>query len=352
MGLQTEKNFFGLDISDRSLRLINLRKRGKKFTIVSFNELNFPPEILVDGQIQDMNKMANYIKKVIKTTKGSKISSKNLVSVLPETKTFIKVIDVDLGDYPEIKNDVTEVIKKEIVKHVPLNVDEIYLDWQTLIEEGEKMRILVGAVPRDISDSFVQTIEKAGYSPQILEIEAAPIIRSLIPEKDKKPKIIIDFGANRTGLIVYDNEAVQFTVSLGISGEKITKTIAKNLNLDEKKSEKAKLVCGLDKDKCEGALRKVLFDSINKLAKNIQKSINYYQENFPQSNKIEEVVLCGGGANFLKIDEVLQEKLKLPVRIGDPLINNVINKKSTIPASKLLSYTTAIGLALRNFEKK
>ena len=356
MGLQTENNFFGLDISDKSLRLVQLKNRGKKNLIISYNEVSIPEKIISNGDILDSKKMIELIKKTVKGAKGSKVSTKNVIAVLPETKTFIKVIDIDLDLNREEKegkkSSLEDLIKQEIVNHFPLDVSDIYMDWQVLKEETDKIKLLIGAVPKNISDSYVQTLEKSGLSPQILEIEAAAIIRSLIPATDHAPRIIIDFGANRTGLIVYDRGTAQFTVSLPISGERITKTIADTLKIDLKKSEQVKIICGLDKEKCEGALRKVLFDAVNELAESIKKSINYYQENYEGSGKIAEVMLCGGGANFLKIDQVLQEKIGLPVKIGNPLINEVINKKNGIPREKLLSYTTAIGLALRPFEKK
>lgn len=355
MALQTENNFFGLDVSDQSLRLIQLKKRGKKNIIVSHNEVQIPEKVISNGEIQDSKKMAEIIRQAVKSAKGSKISTKNVISVLPETKTFIKVIEINLRksqiEKEEKQASLEDLVRQEIINHFPLDIDDIYLDWQILQENPDSIKLLTGAVPKNVSDSYVQTLEKSGLSPQILEIEAAPIIRSLIAAENENPKIIIDFGANRTGLIVYDKGTAQFTVSLPISGEKITKTISDTLKIDPKKSEQVKIVCGLDKEKCEGALEKILFGAINELASSIKKSISYYQENYKGSGKISEVMLCGGGANFLKIDQVLQEKIGLPVKIGNPLVNEVINKKNGIPKEKLLSYTTAIGLALRPFEK-
>lgn len=351
MSFQENNNFFGLDISERSLRLIQLKKSGNKTIIVTHNQMSLPEKIVVDGEIKEINKMAEAIKTLIKTANGAKIRTKNVISVLPEAKTFIKVIQLDKLSSAESKVDIEEQIKNEIEKHFPLDIEDIYLDWQIINETRSSTTLLIGAVPKNISDSYTKAIEASGFSPLILEIEAAPIIRSLVNKEDNAPKVIIDFGASRSGLIIYDHSTVPFTISLPTSGEKITQTISKTLNIDAEKSENVKLVCGLDKEKCEGALRKVLFESITDLANSIKKNILYYQNNFPESGKITEIVLCGGGANFIKINEVLQEKIGLPVKIGDPLTNNIKNKKNGIPMENLLSYTTAIGLALRGSQK-
>lgn len=341
------KNIFGLDISDRALRLVQCKKRGKKIVISSYNELMVPPDIISSGVIKQTDKLIKLLDQLVKSAKGSKITSKNVIAVLPEPKTFIKVIEI-----PSDPNEkIIELVKEEIKNHIPFSPEEIYLDWQILKQDQKTIKLLIGAVPKDIVDTHFSVLEKSGLIPQVLEIEAAAIIRSLIGENDQKAKIIIDFGAVRTGLIVYDQGTVQFTISLPISGIKITETIAKTLDLDSKKAEKAKIVCGLDQTKCDGALLKILMSAIDSLTSQIKKAIVFYKTNSPGNNPISEIILCGGGANFSQIDKVLSEKLKLPVKIGNPFTKVKQTKKLTIPANKALSYTTAVGLALRSWQK-
>lgn len=348
MNLISNKNVFGLDIGERAIKLAQLKKRGKKIILAAYNELALPPEIIVNGEIKQEDKFADLVKQLVKTAKGNKIISKELVAVLPETKTLLKVIELSVNGEEEI----AETIKKEIVNHFPVSPEEIYFDWQILKQTAEKIKLVVGAVPKAIADSYFSAIEKSGFIPIIFEIEAAAIARSLMADADSQAKIIIDFGAIRSGLSVYDQKTVQFTASLPISGKKITETISKTLNLDVKSAEKAKIVCGLETKKCEGALLKILLKPIDELAAQIKKAVLFYKDNFPEGNQIAEVILCGGGANFSQIDLVLSEKLKLPVRIGGPLLKIAPAKKLAIPNNKILSYTTALGLALRAEQKE
>ena len=343
-----DKNIFGLDISDRALRLIQLKKKGKKTVLSSYNEIVIPEGIITNGVIIDENNLIKLLHQLITTVKGDKINTKKVISVLPETKTFIKVIEIT----PIEKEEVATTIEKEIKNHIPLSPEEIYFDWQILKTAKNSTKVLIGAAPRNIVDSYVDLLGKSNLTPYVLEIEAAAIIRSLIAKNDNKSKIIIDFGAARTGLIIYDQGTVQFTISLPTSGNKITTEIAKTLKIEAEKAEKAKIVCGLDPNKCEGALLKVLMSSINILASQIKKAMVFYKTNFPNRKSIEEIILCGGGANFSNINKVLQEKLNMPVRLGNPLTNSTQKKKLAIPNNKLNSHATAIGLALRAFEKK
>ena len=276
------------------------------------------------------------------------MTSKNIVAVLPESKTFIKVIHLDAAP----KTDLGDLITEEIKNHIPLALDDIYLDWQILKKNNDHYTVLVGAAPKIIVDSYLEILEKSGLTPQVLEIEAAAIIRSLIPVDDNQAKIIVDLGAVRTGIILYDQGTVQFSVSSPISGNEITATIAKTLRLDLVQAEKAKIICGLDEKKCDGALLKILVDNMDQLTNQIKKAIIFYKANFPGGQAISEILLCGGGANFSQLNKVLAEKLNLPVKIGNPLLALGPKIKLDLPKNKILSYTTSIGLALRSLQKR
>ena len=90
------------------------------------------------------------LKQLVKTAKGNKIAGKELIAVLPETKTLLKVIEMPLDGEKEI----LEIIKKEIVNHFPVSPEEIYFDWQVLKQTSEKIKLVIGAVPKTIADSY------------------------------------------------------------------------------------------------------------------------------------------------------------------------------------------------------
>jgi len=339
---------FGLDISDYALRLISLRKVRKNIFIESFNEPKVPAGDILDGEIKNFDNVEKLLGKLILTAQGKKIIKTETVSVLPETKTFMKVIKIK-----STKDDKLEAeVIKELKKHIPINIDEVYLDWQILSADEKTTKVLTGIAPKKIVDSYLSLLRKLDLIPLVLEIEAAAISRSLLDDSHKA-KIIIDIGAARTGLIVYAQNTVQFTVSLPISGERITQEILQTLGLDYNRAEKAKFVCGLDKTKCKGALRKILFGSMDNLISEIQKTLEFYQTHFSHGGEISQLVLCGGGAYLKKVDKYIEHRINLPTIIGDPLhsIKKDNLKHINFPVNKALSYTTAIGLALRGIEK-
>lgn len=362
-----EQNLFGLDISQSKLRLVQIQTKRQKKTITALREVALPSGVIREGEIADPKLLTQLIGAIYRGKElRDRIAGNGVISVLPETKTFIKLMRLGTDD-PDRVND---ALREEIPRQIPLPMEEIYYDWQligdpvpakplgdagnptAMATNGTEHLVLVGAAPRHLVDAYLGVLRQAGLLPFALEIEAAAITRCLLDPADRaaaNARIIIDMGAERTGLIIVKHGTIQFTVSLPISGDRVTQTIAETLKINGTEAEEAKLVCGLDNDRCQGALRKVLYAMLDDLGQKIDDAIAFYQENFSDEGPISDVVLTGGGANFLNIDRVLADRIKLPVKLGNPLTN--VRLLQPVPTSLLHSYATAIGLALRGTQK-
>ncbi|NTW22071.1 type IV pilus assembly protein PilM [Candidatus Falkowbacteria bacterium] len=363
----------GLDISDFSLKLVQLNKAGESFSIQAISKIDLPAGIIDDGEIKNRDELVKYLKNLIDTPRFGKVSSHEVTACLPENKTFVKLIEIDNGP-----NDLRETILAEMEKHIPLPVDEIYFDWQIVSKDQGKNLVLLGAAPKQIVDDYSNIFDELGLSVFALEIESSAICRALLPEENSRIKsdqtnnyAILDIGAKRTSMIFYAHKTILFTVSLPISGEAVTKNIADNLKIDRDQAERAKIICGLDEEKAEGVIREILASQIGELVKKIKEVLSYYETHFPGQGAIGSVFLCGGGSNIENIDKILADSLGLPVLLGDPLLNikddrekinhlfaetyslsldagkNNSGDDLTYTQNSSLAFATAIGLGLR-----
>ena len=64
--LSLKPESFGLDISDLSLKIIKLKKRGKKFDLSSFGEEKIKPGIIRGGEIKKEKELIKIIQKAIR----------------------------------------------------------------------------------------------------------------------------------------------------------------------------------------------------------------------------------------------------------------------------------------------
>lgn len=339
----TSEIAFGLDISDQSLRLAQLSKSGKKIKLQSYNEVKLPSGCLINGEIKDAKLFAATLNKLMKTKFGRGELSREAIIALPEAETFLKSLEIEV----ENKEDLAEQIKAVLPQSLPMDLDELYWDWQIAKKTGNKYQVVVGASPKKIVDDYLKIFSETGIVPVVLEIEAAAIARLLIEyNKEEEAQIFIDIGHSRTGLFLYDG-TVKFTISLPISGKQINETIAESLDLSLEQAEEAKIVCGLDGKKCQGAILELLTPTIEDLAKQILNAVNFYYENFPDPQEIKKITLCGGGANTANICQLLEQATEIKTARSEAfkLIRNP--NKVFFTEDKSQSFVTTLGLGLR-----
>jgi len=348
------KNAFGLDFSDLKLRLIQFKKSRGSFRLQCFNELDIPQGYIVDGEIKDTSAVQDLLKKLINHPIEGKILGNHVVASLPERRTFIKVIEI-----PQIpEEEIFGAVKWETERHIPISIDEMYLDWQLLENikpvTNNKLRIVVAVAPKIIVDSYTNILKQINLEPIALETESTAIACCLINEKAASvdASIIVDIGASRTSLIIYDYGVIQYSSTLEVSGNEMTNLISKKLNLTFEQAEKAKIICGLDEKKGKGVIKNILDSTIQQLIKKIQESITFYQTHYSDVHKINTILMCGGVSQMKKLNITIEKNLGMVVQLGNPLIN-LKNFKTTdkFTANRYLSFTTAIGLSLRIFNE-
>jgi len=360
--LDLQYNTFGLDLNDSSLKIVKLKKKHIGFGLASYNETRIVHGIIEDGVIKDEEALAKIIKYSCATVKGKKIKTKYVVASLPEEKSFLQVIQMPKMTEEELKL----AVPFEAENYIPMPIDEVYLDFQVISpikDYFNHIEVLIVATPKKIVDSYVSCFKKAGLVPIVLEVESEAIARALIKkETNSSLTVLIDFGENNTNFIVFSGNSIRFTSSIPISSQLLTKAISKELKIDLHEAEKLKIEYGITKGKVSTKAEKVsqiIKPVVEDLTTQIKKYLNFYRDHSSyeyllHDGKTEKVLLCGGGAELKGLAEFISKQLEIPVEMGNPLVNFLSKKPKSIIEKDLPSFTTAIGLALRqannNFE--
>lgn len=341
---------FGLDISDLSLKIIKLKKKGKFLGLASFGEIKMKPGIIEQGEIKNEEALAENIKKAVAQVKGGKLKTKYVIASLPEEKAFLQVIQLPLMKKEEIK----KAVYFEAENYIPLPIEKVYLDSQIVSRVPSRpgrLNVLIAALPKTTIDPYVNSLKKAGLKPLALEIESLAISRVLIKNNiTPQPLLLIDLGESRVSFIIFSGSSLRFTASYQISSQQFTKAIAKYLKIDFKKAELLKLKHGID-DSREGkrnleALKPLLTDLVTQT----KKYLDYAKTH---STKVGKILLCGGGVNLKGFVDFFSLQLNLPVELGNPWTNILpkpVKKAPELSQEESLRYTTALGLALRDLK--
>lgn len=374
MILKRKSNFpIGLDISDSSIKIIQLKKQRDGIKIQSLGKTKLETGLIENGEIKNEDAVVEKINQLISQPKFGTITSNEVVASLPDSQSFTRLIDIE-----KTPNSLNDVMEAELEKYIPYPVSSVYYDWQKISETDFNYQILVGATPQNIVDSYTSLLRKAKLSILGLEIESTSISRCLLQEEspsfkknEAKSYAIIDIGENKTNMLVYSNNSIIFSLSLPISSRLATEKIAKTLDIEIEKAEKAKILCGLDKKNANGVISEILSENLNDLLKKIHEIIEYFNHQF-NFNPITEIILTGGGANLKQLDNIIESKTKIKTTVGNIFINinenqenfanifkdasktnnkNTAKNKTETDESQgsFICYATSVGLSLRSF---
>ncbi|MCC7160816.1 pilus assembly protein PilM, partial [Candidatus Nomurabacteria bacterium] len=180
------------------------------------------------------------------------------------------------------------------------------------------------------------------------------ITRAVLPQDDTGSTMIVDFGANRTGITIVTNKTAIVTATLDFGGKMLTKKLSGELNISLEEAEKIKKGHGLTTVGEHKDVFSVLVSGISVLKDEIYRRYLYWHDKRKQFGgfpPIETIYLCGGHSNLAGLDDYLSSSLKLKVVRADPWRNcfSVDDYIPDIHKETSMSYVTAIGLALADF---
>ena len=356
---------FGLDINDTSFKITKLKKKHGFLQLVSYGEKIVPKNIIEEGEIKDEDGFVKTLKLALTDIKGEKFKTKYVSASLPEQKSFSQVIKMPKMEEKELKT----AIVFEAENYIPLPAEQMYLDYKIISpkdSKSNKLDVFIIAVEKRIVDSYVSCLKRSGLIPVALEGETQLIAKVLVKdEKSLDPIVLIDIGGDSSSLAVFAEHAVKFTSSLSISSRKITESIINSLGISLREAEHMKTKYGVgfkNPNHRAKAVVKATEPILNEMVVETKKYLDFYAEHDfsenssnskKEKNKIEKIILSGGGASLKGIEEFLSKKLNICVEIGNPWINFSNKIKNKIPRDfdkKSLSFVTSLGLSLTKID--
>ncbi len=360
--MQFYPSSIGIDISSASIKAVSLKKgEGDEFNLAAFGKEYLPAEVLVDGEIKDYGGFAKALESVLENKEFAFPKTKYFVVSLPEEKAFLRILELPSSLK---KEEFENALKFEIEANIPVSLDEVYYDHEILKHphpSGNYIDVMVNAIPKRIVDSYVNFFKKYGFQPLAFEIESVATKRALFPCCDssiKETVLVLDIGASRTCFMIVSEEMLRFTSSNSVAGDTFSKTLSEHFPMNLKEAEFMKRVVGLDNNQEKGKeLLEVLRPSLVMVKEQIQNYIEFFEnhptkDNFSdEAKKVSKIILTGGGATLWGIKDWISQELGLPVIFGNPLgkIKESRDSKTRMSLEDSLAYSTAVGLAMRNF---
>ncbi len=337
---------YGLDISDQSLKFVQLVPTRNGIKVGRYGERKIPPGIIQSGKIKNLPRL----QEILLSLRQEGI---RFVRVsLPEEQVYLFPLRLEKAG---LKN-VREGIELALEEHVPMSAKEAIFDYDLVHEDSKSLEVEVAATSSLTIENYISVFRNCFISVQSLELEAQAIARAVVKKGDPGTYLIVDFGQTRTGIFIMSRGVVVFTSTLDIGGQSLNAAIEKSFGVSPAEAEKMKMEYGLRRNAPNKEVFPVLLNSVSVLRDEIVKHFLYWNTHKDEEGKehepVKKIIFCGGDSNLIGLADYISQSMKLPVEMANVWVN-ISETNKYIPEISLresLGFAAALGLALGDFD--
>lgn len=347
----------GVDIGTKVIKVVEISKKGNKFILENYGEVNLDFACREFFRSFDKNTLNPHIDNISLALKElideTKIKDRGTSFSLPDFSTFFSIFEMP----PMTKKEIDSAIGFEARKYIPIPLSEVVLDWQSMenaISEKNINKVLVMAVPRVIIEQYKDISRQAGLELLSLEPEAMSLKRAIAKDKNSETICLVEIGFQSTNVSIIEKGFMKTSSSFDLAGKDLTNAISEDLGIGTIEAEKIKRKYGLlenDKVNLEEILKPTLYSISSKIKKVIKEFEN------KENSTVKKVVFLGGTSLMLGILEYFNNSLNqdeenvLEIDLGRPF-EKIIYPQELEERMKELNanYAIALGQALSKFE--
>jgi len=338
----------GVDISDSSVKCIEIVEQGNTKRLGRFGELPIPDGAISRGMIQNSAALIKVLADLRATHHLNFIRAS-----LPEEHVYVfQTLMPDDTPHEQIRT----TLEFQLEEHVPIAPRDAVFDYEVMQhrEAGQgHLYIDVSVYPKGVVQSYLDAFRAAKLTPLSFEVEARAVARAVLPRGDTGAVMLVDFGRLRTGIAVVSNGFLEFTTTVPLGGQPISTAIIEYLKIPPGEVDKIKNERGILGMREHKELYSALVNTVSLLRDEINKHVIYWNTHKDTdgnaNSRIEKILLCGGGANLAGLPEYLSGTMRIPTEVVN-VWRNAFSFEEVIPElthAESLSYATAIGLALQ-----
>ncbi|WP_295456564.1 pilus assembly protein PilM [uncultured Thiodictyon sp.] len=353
--IRKNKAMLGIDISATAVKLIELSQGSGSTTdlyrVESFAVEQLPSNAVVEQKIVDADAVGECIQRAVQRC-GTK--TKRAAVAVSGSAVITKVISMSAGlTDAEMENQ----IQLEADQYIPYPLEEVNMDFDVLgtsQANPDMVDVLLAASRRENVDDHVSALEVAGLTAAVVDVEAyamenacSLILGNRGEGLAERTVAVADVGAATTTLHVLHEGQVVYTREQNFGGQQLIDEVQRRYSLPREEAAQ-KIVDG---DVAEDYDTEVLSPFKEALAQQITRALQFFYSGSTFS-RVDQVILAGGTAGILKIDELVEDRLGLPTTVANPFAQMSLSPR--INAKELLrcapGMMVAVGLALRGFD--
>jgi type IV pilus assembly protein PilM len=343
------KTTVGLDIGSSAVKVVELETRGEITRLANYGIVGLVPEAIVEGEVMDRQLVVETVQNLMEQCQ---IKERRVITGIAGRGVIVKKITMDRLD----PKDAREAIHWEAEQYVPYDINDVSLDFEILdVDVGpQQMQVLLVAAKKDLVDTQADLIREAGLLPSVIDINsfaiqnAAELNYEFVQEEIVA---LLNVGAELSNINIVRGGVPLYTQDLSIGGNNFIEAVQKRyqVNRDEAVTacQSAEPVSSID-------LTPVVKEFGEEMGVGVERSLATLKSS-GEAERIDRILLSGGGARIEGLPQVLAEHQRVPVDVVDPLrrITYAPEVFGTEDPKKVgAQLTVSVGLALRKAYKK
>lgn len=340
----------GLDISSTSVKLLELSRSGSRYRVETYAVRALPPNAVVEKNINDEAAVAEVIRALVKQ---SKTKLKHAAVAVAGSAVITKVIEMPAG---LADDELENRIYIEADQYIPFPIDEVSIDFEVQGEsqsDPDQVEVLLAACRTENIDARVSSLQLAGLTEQIVDVEAYAVERAFdlileqLEDQENQVSAIIDVGATMTTLSVLVDGKTIYTREQLFGGRQLTEEIQRRYGLSAEEAGLAKKQGGLPDD----YQTEVLEPFKEAVVQQVTRSLQFFFS-ASEYNDVDYLILAGGVASMEGLADLIEEKLGTQTLVANPFANMSVASRvnAAALANDAPSLMVATGLAMRSFD--
>jgi type IV pilus assembly protein PilM len=230
-------NAVGIDIGTGTITVAEVKQGRNGAQVTNFGGVELPPDTVREGEILDVQAVADALKELLSS---AKVSTKKVWLGVANQRVVVRQIDLPWMEEKELR----ESLRYQVQEHIPIPVEEAELDafvvgeFQT--DEGERMQqVLLVAAHHDMVTAHVEAATKAGLKPIGVDLNPFAVLRAMgnTSAIDQGNEVLVDIGGGVTNIVVHDAGVPTFVRILVMGGETVTAALSAGLSISRDEAE-------------------------------------------------------------------------------------------------------------------
>jgi type IV pilus assembly protein PilM len=206
------------DITDRNIKIIKGTENNGKIRISSATTLNLEEEVIVNGHVRDVPRLATQINQVLRT---NKMPDKEAIVSISSNMTIFKELHIQKADK---QTDFMKMVRAEMA--AALGIDESYSVSYIIVGDSDQtdgaVKVLATACPYEVVDCYKRVFNMLQINLRSVMIGCNCITKVLLADtkvKSKMPLLAVQIDNNFISLNLYEKGQLSFSRFASISAE-------------------------------------------------------------------------------------------------------------------------------------